>query len=333
MGDWTSHTWVGAVGAGVSGSVLVGGSAYQVNLWRLDGRKVPMMVMITGVRAGLMAEVGTGHMVCILQNVKEPSDFNEIKSSGLDWSFGSGVDWDSMLKTSTKVAAKIVEFMTAAGAKGLAKVGNHAANEGVKKAIQGFMGDYDIKPKDKAFMMLPTPLAASVGGGVFYEWQWMSKVGTNQAYKYIKPKWRVETGDAGAVVYVDNIPEQDGTRICMHVKIDVIGYDDTIVWANRDTGRTSMEIYGTVKNGQLCEDGSPGIALGWRRVVGIHKVGWTSNSTQWTPYANKSFGLGLAFCRGLSGTNLYKWEADDYAKCKTDANGIVKSADMVKTLG
>jgi hypothetical protein len=323
--DWTRRTWLGLAGGGVSGSLVVGGSAYQINLWRMDGRNVPLRVLITGFRAGLVAQVEAGHMICILQNVTNPSDFSTIKSSGLDWSLGSGVDWDSVIKSGGKLSAELVKL---AGKKTAQEMGSWAGQEATKKAVQGYMDDYDLKPKGQAFIMLPTPAALSAGAGLFYEWQTMRQLnGDKIAYEYIPPEWGFVGKGESLEMIMRNIPEQDGTRLCLQFANDTWGANETLHFSNNQstspTNATS-KFWVTVKNGRAYTNGIEGIPLGKMSIIGdTPNTFVTMPKPEKSNYANKTFNMEMWI--GKSDSVLARWKSDETFKVTTDSKARITS--------
>ena len=322
---WDSKTWLGLMGGGFSGSLVLGGSAYQCNLWRMDGHRVPMMVMITGFRAGIVAQIEAGHMICLLQNVSKPSDFKTIKSSGLDWSAGTGVDWDAVIKSGSKVAKEVIKAVGKAAAK---EVGNWAAQESVKKAVQGLMGDYSLKPKGQSFMMLPTPAALSAGAGIFYEWQTMSHVGTDQSYKYIPPKWGFHGSGTGLRLLIKDIPEPEGKRLCLLIESETVGLNETLHFGkslNERPTRSNDEVWITVRSGRAYVGNEEGVPIGKMHIIGHTDGAYvTMPKEEKANYKNKTIKFRFGISRGR--TNLYKWTSDDYVKVTTDDQARITSA-------
>lgn len=326
MGDWTSRTWMGAMGSGVSGSVLIGGSAYQIDLFRVDGQGLPMRVLITGFRAGIMAEVGAGHVLCMVQNVEKPSDFREIKGKGIDWALGAGVDADSAVKSGAKVAKELVkEAVVAAGKKAGAWVGEESA----KKVIQAVGGDFDPTTKDPAFIMLPTPLAVSAGIGLFYEWQTLRKAdGDRAAYQHMPPEWRITGSGADLTLEMRNIPEQEGTRLCLLFENDSWGTNETLHFSKTKGARVSNatdEVWIKVRGGRAFYDEAEGIPLGKLYITGETETAWTTlGKPKSADYADKTLNLQFGISRGR--TNIFRWFSDDDVKVTTDKDGRIKSA-------
>jgi hypothetical protein len=307
----STGSWLGYFGGGFSVSLIGGGSAYQMNLWNTGGGAVPMPVLVTGMRAGIVAQAETGHAFCYVYGVKDPADFKELKSQGFDWCFSVGGKADAVAKGGSK-AWKLLKTASKSS-------GNWAAQESAKKGIQALTGDFDINDKGPGFILLPSPLAVGLGAGVFYEWQTLRKVGTDVAWRYVKPTWYVHHDGKALRLYMYNIPEADGKTIALQLLIDVFGADDIMTFKNG-----KKNVLGTVRSGELCDYGTkrPGINLSALQPSGKVEIGMLTTSQKTTVTKNGEIGIGVGVCRNASSeTNLYKWESSDYVKIKTDGEG------------
>ncbi len=328
-----SDKWIGCMGGGFSGSLIVGGSAYQINLWNMGGGQVPMPVLVTGFRAGLVAQIEAGHAFCFLSGVRNEGDVTELKSQGLDWCLSLGGDADAAVKS----ASTAFDLLKSAAKSS----GNWAAQESAKKAVQGIMGDFDLKPKGPSFILLPSPVSLGAGAGLFYEWQTMSKVGTDVAWRYIQPTWRVRTSEGKLRLYMSSIPEKEGATIGLQFRLNVWGADDVLIF---DTDRQGMvnarytdklkTIRGTVHSGELCDPGTKTRGLDLSSLVpyGKLEVGMMSTSRNTEVAKNKTIQIGVSVCKSYtSETNLYKWSSSDYASVLTDSNGKMSFSTDIGT--
>jgi hypothetical protein len=323
-----SGTWLGAMGGGFSGSLLLGGSAYQINLWNTGGGPVPMPVLVTGFRAGLMAQVEAGHAFCLLTGVKSENDLKELKSQGLDWCLSIGGDVDAAVKTSG-----VVFDLLKAAAK---STGNWAAQESAKKAVQLIFGDFEIKPSGPSFILLPSPASLGAGAGLFYEWQTMTRVGTDVAWRYIQPTWRVSSEGGKLKLFMDSIPESNGTTIGLQFRLDTWGADDVLIFDTDRQGMVNMRytdklktVHGLVNGGTLCDPvtKAPGLNLSDLVPYGKLDVGMLTTSRTTDVAKNTSIKIGVSVCKSaFSETNLYKWSSSDYAEVQTDQTGKMTSS-------
>lgn len=326
-----SDKWLGKMGGGISGSLVGGFSAYQFNMWNMAGGSVPIPVLVVGKRLGIMAQLGAGHAFCLMTGVHGPESFTEIESSGIDWELSLGGDADAAVKS---IGGLGKELAKAAG-----KTGNWAVEEGAKKAVQAAMGDFSPQTTKPNFVMIPTPLAVGVGAGVFYEWQTLSKVGSDVAWRYIKPSWRLANEEGGVKLYMDSIPEKDGTMIGIQIMLKTFGPDSIMVFSQNRTASINFgmqttnklkTIRGTVHGGALCEQGStlPGLNLSSLVPAGKLDIGILSTSNDSTVSANTTLKIGVSVTTSAtSETNLYKWQSGDYAAVKTGADGKFKMAE------
>ena len=315
--------WLGKFGGGFSASVIGGGSAYQANVWNMASGNVPMPVLVTGKRLGLMSNAEAGHAIILVTGVPYPEAFSEIKSSGIDWVLSIGGKADAAIKTTSKAGALL---------EAASKAGNWAAQESAKKAVQGIMGDFELPSSKPGFILLPTPAAVGVGIGIFYEWQTLVKVGSDVAWRYIKPNWWLQAGQNNLLLHMDSIPEKDNQRVAIHLQRKVFGSDDILLF--NSSGRASPVIVGIVKNGRLHDSsGSLGINLSAQKIAGVTEIGMLSTTRKAGNFAGEKIYISVNVATSLSGTNLYKWQSKDYAAVQIDATGKMASSSdlLVKT--
>src|SRR5690554_4447323 len=91
-------TWLGLLGGGVSGSIIGGGSIYQIDLWNMGGAPLPVRVLVTGRRVGVMAEAGTALAALIVTGCRTGAEMDGITSSGLDWEFAVGLKGSALVR-------------------------------------------------------------------------------------------------------------------------------------------------------------------------------------------------------------------------------------------
>ncbi len=322
--DW-SDKWLGVAGGGFGFSLIGGMGAYQLNLWNMAGGNVPLRVLVFGKRLGLTAQAEAAHAVCFLSGVPSPNSFTEIKSSGVDWALALGLKADSLVKGGSKAAKAVAEIATSTG--------NWASHEGAKKAVQGLMGDFSTSSSSPSFVLLPTPVAVAVGAGIWYEWQTMTKVGTDIAWEYVTPVWSLENAGQKVILKMHNIPEADGATLNFHIREKVFGSDNLISFANREGGQGSILLSGTVQNGRLTDPANSiadGFDLTSRIPVGKTEIGMLSVSKTKEVTKSDAVSIGVSVCQGR--INLYRWESDDYAKVLTDAKGAFMSAKTTSLL-
>ncbi len=310
-----SDKWLGLAGGGGGFSVIGGVGVYQLDLYNMNGGAVPMRVLSVGKRLGVTLQAEVAHAVCLLTGVRSPDDFTSIKSNGLDWALSFGIKADSLLKTGG-AAAKAIMGVAVHG-------GNWAAHETAKKAVQGLMGDFSMSPKEPSFVLLPTPAALAIGAGIYYEWQELTKVGSDLAWSYAPPSWRVEMYGAKLVLRMAGIPEADGTRINFRIRIKGWGTDDTILFTG--PGKTkSYNLTGTVYSGSLYDlnskgQGWDGFDLSAYQPVGTATSGFFGVDKTTDVAVEENLEIGVSVCKGQ--INLYRWESSRYAKVRTDAKG------------
>jgi hypothetical protein len=314
--------WLGVLGGGFSASVIGGFSACQAVVWPMSGGNIPMNVLITGVRLGAVANADMGHYVVYISGVPRANSFSEIKSKGIDWTISLGTKGEAWLKGAGKVGDSLVKLSNAPG--------NWAAQEVTKKVVQGAMGDFELSPKEPAFILLPTPLSVGLGLGIFYEWQTLVKQGTDIAWKYMKPSWWVKEEDGHLVLHMSGIPAQENEQIPIHVMRKVVGYDDIFMFkSGTSLGASPKVLLGTVKGGRLYDkQGHEGISLTDHPIAGVMEIGMLTTPHKAKNFANETISIGIGVSTSFMGTNLYKWQSKDYAKVTVDGNGkFSKSTD------
>jgi len=319
-----SDKWLGILGAGFSGSVLGGLSVCQAVVWNMGGSKVPMRVLVKGVRLGAVANADAGHYIVFISGVPYPNAFSEIKSKGVDWTFSLGAKGDAWLKGAGKVGSVLHKASNMPG--------NWAAQEVAKKTIQGAMGDFELSPKNPAFILLPTPVAVGLGVGIFYEWQTLVKQGTDIAWEYIKPSWWLHAGQNRVTLHMASIPEDEGGKIAIHITRKVFGADDILRFASKRGNDSSAVIVGVVRDGMLYdESGQLGINLTDRKIAGATEIGMLSTKRVQNNFAGQKISIAINVARSFSGVNLYKWRSKDYAAVSVDKNGSINASSDIRT--
>lgn len=315
--DYNS-TWLGLAGGGFGLSAIGGVGVYQINLWNMGGNPVPIRALIIGKRLGVTLQAEAAHAVCLMTNVRSASSFTTIKSSGVDWAVGAGVKADAFVKSGSKIVSGLFKF---------AKDGNWAAQEGVKKLVQGLMGDFTPGAKTPQFVLLPSPAALSIGGGIWYEWQTLEKVGTDLAWEYAPPKFRMERKNGKLLLRMKGVPEQNNARINFRIRENDWGTDDELLWRKKGShGRGEPNLNGTIYDGKLWNNGrgagkgQDGFALSDWEPVGKMVTGMLSVSRNKLVTKNAWQKVGVSVCRGR--INLYKWESDHYSDVMFDKAGV-----------
>ncbi|WMS42265.1 hypothetical protein RDV64_19710 [Acuticoccus sp. MNP-M23] len=313
-------TWVGLLGGGVSGSILGGGSVYQIDVFHMGGERLPVRALVTGKRLGLMAEVGTALAALVVTGCRKGSEMEGITSSGLDWELAVGLKGSTLAKT----GAKLFKTMAAQAAAGGT---NWAVHESAKRFVQWTMDDLGVVQSGKQFNLIPSPVSFGLGAGIFYEWQTLNLLEGKIGWQYMSPRWSIENAGGDVYFQLCNIPEQDGTAISIGFGIDEIGIDPLISWEKikgegRVGSRHKYHIEGYVYEGFLFERrdgmGFSGINLSNYRPVGQMQEGIMSidhnkdvaKSTKITVYP-KVFRFG----------NVAYWNADDRAEVEVDSTG------------
>lgn len=319
MVSWNDK-WLGLAGGGFGFSAIGGLGVYQVDLYCMDGNPVPVRCMSLGKRLGITLQAEAAHAVCLVTGVTSRDTFREIKSNGLDWALSIGVKADSIIKSGGEVAQALAKLA--------AHNANWAAHETAKKVVQGLMGDFEIAPKSPSFILLPTPLGAGLGAGIYYEWQTLSQVGSDLTWDYIKPKWKLSKSGNRVLLHMHNIPEQDGTQINFHIRENVWGADNLIRFAKPPQQNGEHLLTGMVKAGKLTDPEfnlpMDGFDITSRVPVGKTEIGMLSVSKTQAVEKSKGMEIGVSVCKGR--INLYRWESDDYTKVLTDSTGRIIDA-------
>jgi hypothetical protein len=321
------NTWIGLLGGGVSGSVIAGGSVYQFDLWNMGGNPLPARVLVTGKRVGLVAEAGTAHAMLIVTGCRSASEMNGITSSGIDWELAVGLKGSALVKTGAKL------FKTLASEAAASAV-NWAAHESAKRLVQWAMDDLGVVKPGKQFNLLPSPLAISVGAGIFYDWQKLQLLEGNVGWNHISPEWYVEKVNNSVRLQMYNIPEQNGTKVRIGFAVPKFGLDPYLCW-KKTRGEVhidrvhSYQIVGYVYNGYVFERrdgrGYSGINLSNLQPVGQLNTGMLSVTKTHERYKNAKLEVRPVV---FNFSNYEYWRAD-----KTTELSIGSDGSITKGLG
>lgn len=318
-------TWLGLLGGGVSGSIIGGGSIYQIDLWHMGGNPLPVRVMVTGKRFGAIAEVGTALAALIVTGCRTAKDMDGITSSGLDWELAVGLKGSSIVKAGAKL------FKTLA-ADAAAKSFNWAAHESAKRFVQWTMNDLGVVQEGKQFNLLPSPAGIGIGAGIFYEWQTLNLMGGKIGWQHLSPSWTASNYDGGVYFQLLDIPEQDEETLHLGFAIPEWGIDPFIRWKkDKGSGRVGQKSYhidGFVYGGALFADKNSsfsGINLGNFLPVGRMEEGIFSGFSDTTTVAKngKLTVQPVVFRFG----NYEYWSAKDTLTVNVDGKGRFISVD------
>lgn len=245
-----STTWLGLLGGGVSGSIVGGGSIYQIDLWHMGGDPLPVRVLVTGKRLGIMAEVGTAMAALVVTGCRSGKDMDGLESGGLSWEFAVGLKGSSIVKTGATL------FKTMA-AEAVAKTVNWALHESAKSFVQWTMDDLGIVQSGKQFALIPSPVAIALGAGIFYEWQTLKLLKGNIGWQHISPTWSVENVQGDVWFQLFDVPEQEEAIVHLGFSVPEWGIDPYIRWKKvKGSGHVSeskLHINGYVYGGTLFE--------------------------------------------------------------------------------
>jgi hypothetical protein len=314
-------TWIGLLGGGASGSIIGGGSIYQIDVWNMGGNPLPARVLVKGKRVGVMAEVGTTHAILIVTGCQSAKDMDGIESSGLDWEAAAVLKGSAIVKTgagllkavAAEIAAKVVDWAT------------HAA---AKRLVQWVMDDLGIVKPGRQFHLLPSPLGFGVGAGIFYEWQKLHLIGGKIGWQHITPKWFVESVNGDVWLQMYNIPEQDGEKVKIGFSVPEWGLDPYIRWKkkNGDAWAKNIQIVGYAYGGFLCGRpdgmGYSGINLSNLQPIGRLENGFVLSRTNEVQKRGRLKVRPVVFNFG----NIEYWEADDTVEMMLDSDGCFFSA-------
>lgn len=319
-------TWVGLLGGGVSGSVLGGGSIYQIDLWHMGGDPLPVRALVKGKRVGVVAEVGTAFAALIVTGCRKGKEMDGITSSGIDWELAVGLKGSAIVKT----GAKLFQAMAAQAA---AKSFNWAVHESTKRFVQWTMNDLGIVQSGKQFNLLPSPISFGIGAGIFYEWQTLNLLGGKIGWQYISPCWTAENFQGGVYFQLLDVPEQDGELLHLGFSIPEWGIDPYIRWKKEKgdgrVGQKNYHIDGYVYEGALFERrdgmGMSGINLGNYVPIGRMEEGIISGFSD-TKTVTKN---GKLTVRPVvfQFSNYAYWSASDTMTVNVDGSGRFVSVD------
>lgn len=329
-------TWLGYLGAGGSAALIVGGGVYQFDLWNVGGKNLPTRVYVTSKKVGLIAHAGISHAMVLVTGASNQTELDNIGSSGIDWEFDIGASAKALkgvakFEKYADLFAK-VEKLATTGGKSVRTMTNWAGHESGKRLAQAAMGDFGVvQGSGPQFNVLPSPLSFGLGAGLVYDWQKMYTMGGKQAWSMISPSWRLENEGSSVILYMTNIPEQDGTRIKLAIGIDEWGSDPYIRW-KADKGGPKVDpskayhILAYVKGGEIYHSESSelaGIDLGKLTPIGQLETGMTSVSKTRTINTDTKLDIYPAV---MKFGNYPYWSADDDATVKVDRSGKFTTA-------
>ena len=148
--NWDT-TWIGLLGGGASGSIIAGGSIYQIDVWNMEGNPLPARVLVKGKRVGAMAEVGASHAMLIVTGCQSAKDMEGIESSGVDLEAAAVLKGSTIVKTGAGLLKAVAAEITA-------KVLDWATHAAAKRLVQWVMSDLGIVKPGRQFNLLPSPL-------------------------------------------------------------------------------------------------------------------------------------------------------------------------------
>lgn len=319
-------TWIAILGGGFSGSILAGGSVFQFDLWNMGSTRLPIQVLVTGKRAGLVAEAGTAMAVLLVTGCRTAEEMDGITSSGIDWELSFGGDADAAIKSGAKV---FKEVMKAAGKKS----GEWAMHESGKRLAQFIVGDLGVVQPGRQFNLLPTPLSVSAGAGIFYEWQKLRVLDGEIGWNYISPKYTVENRSGSVYMTMKDIPVKDGTTIHLGFAVsESFSIDPDLKWSSTSggprIGRSALHIECAVYGGELYAShnrgDAPGINLSLLQPAGRSETGMLS-VTQTTEVERN--GKLTIYPKIFKFSNYAYWEADDTMTVEVDGAGKITKVE------
>lgn len=308
--NWNT-SWLGKAGGGISGSIIGGGSLFQIDLWNMGNpSRLPVRVLVQGSRVGAVAQIGAGHVMCLVTGCHNPHEMDGLTSSGLDWELAAGVKGSALAKTGGKLFKFVVEQAV--------EVADWAAQESAKRLVNWWTGDFGgLNPSKREFHLLPSPLSAGFGAGLFYEWQTLHLLSGNVGWDHISPHWAIEPNGGRVRLQMYNIPEQNGKKIAIGFSVVEWGIDPYIKWRKkggdaRVNSTHAIQLEGYVYHGRVYErangSGHSGIDLTNFQPVGRSQAGMLT--VEHTSEVKKGGTLEVRPCV-FKFSNYPYWTADD----------------------
>ncbi len=301
------------MGGGISGSVIGGGSIYQIDVWHMGGNPLPARALVKGRRLGLVAEVGTAHAALLVTGCQTAKEMDKITSSGLDWEFAIGLKGSNIVKTGSKLFKILAEASLTTA--------DWAMHESSKRFVQWAMDDLGVVQDGRQFNLIPSPLSIGLGAGLFYEWQTLHLAGGKIGWQHISPKWRVYNKDGDVWLEMEDVPEQNGEQIKFGFYVPEWGIDPILTWSKRRDGG-ALHIIGYAHSGKLHSrrdgKGPAGINLSDYAPKGRSEAGWLS--VKRTSTVKKSGSLKVQPAVFDFGNYPY-WTADDTMTVDVDDEG------------
>lgn len=274
----------------------------------MGGNPLPARVLVKGLRVGAVAEAGTALAILIVTGCSSAREMEGIVSSGLDWELAVGFKGSAIAKTGAKLLTAVTSHATTKGI-------NWAVHESAKRLVQWAMDDLGIVKPGKQFNLLPSPVAFSVGAGVFYEWQTLHLLGGKIGWQYISPKWYLEKVNGNVWLQLYNIPEQDGENVSIGFSVPEWGVDPYIKWKKKSevySGNGRINLNGYAYDGYFCErsDGMGYTGLNLSKFVPTGRSESGFFSVKHTNEVKKSGTLKVRIVVFRFGGITY-WEADN----------------------
>lgn len=321
---WSS-TWIG-VGGGFGASALVGASYYSMVLHNMESNQTNINAAVFGRRLGLTLQAEGATAICLMTGVPDGSRFNRMESSGVDWGLGAGFNISATVRNGGVALNTLVDSAASVASRvSQSSLGSWATQEPVKNLVRGIMGDITANSNAQNFVVLPTPASLSIGGGLWYEWSDVLKMGHNLMWDREPPNWGLESRAGSVVLRMQGIPLSNGSIIRVGLPVDMFGSDDSLVWD--DNGRRTARLIGMVFDGKLFPAGTTaarslgpdGITLSNLNFTGHNEVNIFSVGRNSDVATNDTMSIGVSITTG----SIEHWASSDYCEVRTNSRGQI----------
>ncbi len=328
-------TWIGLLGKGFGGGLIIGGSSWAVHLYNMADPRRHVRVEVRGMQLGVMGYAGAALGALIVTGCSTKADMDRLKSSGVDWALSLGASGKSALKIGAGILGKVVDLAKAAGKEG----GFWAADQATKALVRWCMNDLGIlQAPGRQFYLIPWPLALEVGMGGWYEYQTLYVADDKFLFKNFPPAWAVENSGkgiafqgTGVLFQMYDVPMENGELIKLVFRDANTG--DTIRWKNKNgswyggdvqLGR-AMVVNAVVFDGMLFEEGSrtsyPGLNLNNLIPAGRVAVSFLQVKSKEQKWSNQTLRLRPEVW-GIPAL----WTAKDTFTVRTNKDGVIEQA-------
>lgn len=370
-----ADVWAGFTVGGANASFILGGSGTACALWSLSGKRDRLDALIVGARVGAMAQAHLdAPSLVFMRGVRDFEHFKSLSLSdgGYDWQASLGTEWIS--KKKVEMAAGLTTLMPklrpiiGAYLKNQENIEQIAGSNEFKTAFNILVGESEnildkdyLKNRDpQKYYIFPCLPSLGAGVGFWYEKTKLIPFGTQNAWYYAKPKWRLTPSSGNELILqIEGIPEPDGTDFNVAIRIDEWGYDPRIRFKQEEVkfsgsnpkdprnitkkDRTGELLPATVQLGRMKASSRTtaamipsrqgrtigfGLVLTNSQTAGVYEQGYAiGGSVAKRDLDYKTIKIGVDIIKG----GYPVWQSREYVKVSTDTHGEIAGLAIDKS--